>query len=31
MAEKIKLELVTPYRRVLSEDGDEVSAPGSVG
>lgn len=31
MAEKIKLELVTPYRRVLSEDVDEVTAPGSVG
>jgi F-type H+-transporting ATPase subunit epsilon len=31
MAEKIKLELVTPYNRVLSEEVDEVTAPGSVG
>ena len=31
MAEKIKLELVTPYKRVLSEEVDEVTAPGSVG
>jgi F-type H+-transporting ATPase subunit epsilon len=31
MAEKIKLELVTPYRRVLSEDVDEVTAPGAIG
>lgn len=31
MAEKIKLELVTPYTRVLSEEVDEVTAPGSVG
>ena len=31
MAEKIKLELVTPYKRVLSEDVDEVTAPGSIG
>jgi F-type H+-transporting ATPase subunit epsilon len=31
MAEKIKLELVTPYRRVLSEDVDEVTAPGTIG
>ncbi len=31
MAEKLKLELVTPYKRVLSEDVDEVTAPGTVG
>ncbi len=31
MAEKLKLELVTPYKRVLSEEVDEVTAPGSVG
>ena len=31
MAEKIRLELVTPYKRVLSEEVDEVTAPGSVG
>jgi len=31
MAEKLKLELVTPYKRVLSVDVDEVTAPGSVG
>lgn len=31
MAEKIKLELVTPYQRVLSTEVDEVTAPGSIG
>ncbi len=31
MADKLKLELVTPYKRVLSEEVDEVTAPGSVG
>ena len=31
MAEKIKLEMVTPYKRVLSEEVDEVTAPGSIG
>ncbi len=31
MAEKLKLELVTPYRQVLSQEVDEVTAPGSVG
>jgi F-type H+-transporting ATPase subunit epsilon len=31
MAEKLKLELVTPYRRVLSEEVDEVTAPGAIG
>lgn len=31
MAEKLKLEMVTPYKRVLSEEVDEVTAPGSTG
>ncbi|MDO3378467.1 F0F1 ATP synthase subunit epsilon [Geoalkalibacter halelectricus] len=31
MAEKLKLDLVTPYRLVLSEDVDEITAPGLVG
>lgn len=31
MAEKLKLELVTPYKRVLSEEVDEVTAPGAIG
>jgi F-type H+-transporting ATPase subunit epsilon len=31
MAEKLKLELVTPYRQVLSEEVDEVTAPGTLG
>lgn len=31
MAEKLKLELVTPYKRVLSEEVDEVTAPGTIG
>jgi F-type H+-transporting ATPase subunit epsilon len=31
MADKLKLELVTPYKRVLSEEVDEVTAPGSLG
>ena len=31
MAEKIRLELVTPYKRVLSEEVDEVTAPGAIG
>jgi len=31
MAEKLKLELVTPYRHVLSQDVDEVTAPGVLG
>lgn len=31
MAEKLKLELVTPYKQVLSEEVDEVTAPGSIG
>lgn len=31
MAEKLTLEMVTPYKRVLSEEVDEVTAPGAVG
>ena len=31
MAEKLKLELVTPYRLVLSQEVDEVTAPGTLG
>lgn len=31
MAEKLRLELVTPYRHVLSQDVDEVTAPGMLG
>lgn len=31
MAEKLKLELVTPYKQVLSEEVDEVTAPGTIG
>jgi len=31
MAEKLKLELVTPYRHVLSQAVDEVTAPGIIG
>ncbi len=31
MADKLKLEMVTPYKRVLSEDVDEITAPGFVG
>ena len=31
MAEKLKLELVTPYKKVLSEEVDEITAPGSLG
>ena len=31
MAEKLKLEMVTPYKRVLSEDIDELAAPGTLG
>ena len=31
MADKLKLEMVTPYKRVLSEEVDEVTAPGTVG
>jgi F-type H+-transporting ATPase subunit epsilon len=31
MAEKLRLEMVTPYKRVLSEEVDEVTAPGTIG
>lgn len=31
MSEKLRLEMVTPYKRVLSTEVDEVTAPGSVG
>ena len=31
MAEKLQLEMVTPYRKVLSEQVDEVTAPGTIG
>jgi F-type H+-transporting ATPase subunit epsilon len=31
MAEKLKLELVTPYKKVLSEEVDEITAAGAVG
>ena len=31
MAETLKLDMVTPYKLVLSEQVDEVTAPGSVG
>ncbi len=31
MAETLKLDMVTPYKLVLSEQVDEVTAPGTVG
>jgi len=31
MADKLKLEMVTPYKRVLAEEVDEVTAPGFIG
>jgi F-type H+-transporting ATPase subunit epsilon len=31
MAEKLTLQLVTPYKKVLSQEVDEVTAPGSMG
>ena len=31
MAEKLRLEMVTPYKQVLSQEVDEVTAPGTVG
>ena len=31
MAEKMQLEMVTPYRKILSEQVDEVTAPGTIG
>lgn len=31
MADKLTLEMVTPYKKVLSEEVDEITAPGFVG
>ena len=31
MAEKLKLELVTPYKKVLTEEVDEITAVGTLG
>ncbi|HTP66992.1 MAG TPA: F0F1 ATP synthase subunit epsilon [Geobacteraceae bacterium] len=31
MAEKLKLELITPYRKVLTEEVDEITATGTLG
>ena len=31
MAEKLKLEMVTPYKKVLSQEVDEITAPGILG
>ncbi|PNU20406.1 ATP synthase F1 subunit epsilon [Geothermobacter hydrogeniphilus] len=31
MAEKLTLQLVTPYKKVLSAEVDEVTAPGTLG
>ncbi|BCR02957.1 ATP synthase epsilon chain [Desulfuromonas versatilis] len=31
MADKLKLEMVTPYKKVLSAEVDEVTAPGAIG
>lgn len=31
MAEKISMEMVTPYKKVLSQEVDEVTAPGDLG
>jgi len=31
MADKLKLEMVTPYERVLTEEVDEITASGFVG
>ena len=31
MADKLKLEMVTPYKQVLSEEVDEITAPGFIG
>jgi F-type H+-transporting ATPase subunit epsilon len=31
MAEKLKLELITPYRKVLTEEVDEITATGALG
>jgi len=31
MAEKLRLDMVTPYKQVLSQEVDEVTAPGTIG
>jgi F-type H+-transporting ATPase subunit epsilon len=31
MADKLTLQLVTPYKKVLSQEVDEVTAPGAMG
>lgn len=31
MADKLTLQLVTPYKKVLSQEVDEVTAPGTMG
>lgn len=31
MAEKLNLQMVTPYKKVLAEEVDEITAPGTVG
>jgi F-type H+-transporting ATPase subunit epsilon len=31
MAEKLKLEMVTPYKKVVTEEVDELTAPGLAG
>ncbi|HEY6008418.1 MAG TPA: F0F1 ATP synthase subunit epsilon, partial [Geobacteraceae bacterium] len=31
MAEKLKVELVTPYKKVLSDEVDEITATGMLG
>lgn len=31
MAEKLKLDLITPYKKVLSEEVDEITAVGALG
>ena len=31
MADKLRLDMVTPYKQILSQEVDEVTAPGTVG
>ena len=31
MAEKLTLEMVTPYKKILSQEVDEITAPGRLG
>jgi F-type H+-transporting ATPase subunit epsilon len=31
MAEKLTLEMVTPYKKILSQEVEEITAPGSIG